>query len=74
MDDFDKADFEATVQDVLSRQALPKKRIRQVIAKMQATLIKPGFRSVMVPVSETSYDLLVIWVASLHQFVPFCRE
>ncbi|WP_158880758.1 hypothetical protein [Rhodanobacter sp. L36] len=63
-----------TAHAYLVHHGVAQVRINGALVEMRKTLNKPGFHMLDVPLSAAQYGEPMIWVASVHMFVPFYQD
>ena len=64
----------ATATKFLKQHRISDAGIAAAIAEMRASLDKPGFHALEIPVSPVDNDTPLVWVASVHMFVPYYEQ
>jgi hypothetical protein len=63
-----------TASTYLANNGVSQSKIKAALSEMRDELEKPGFHAVAIPVSVAQTDAPMIWVPSVHMFVPFYQE
>jgi hypothetical protein len=74
IDEYKSSNLRNTVSTYLTKKGVPQSKIKAALAEMREELEKPGFHVVAVPLSAVQTDPPMIWVPSVHMFVPFYQD
>lgn len=74
VDDYKMSNLINTASTYLKNDGASQSKIKAALSEMRNELEKPGFHVVAIPVSAVQTDSPMIWVPSVHMFVPFYQE
>jgi hypothetical protein len=73
-ENFKESDLRDVATAYLKKRGASPGMIERAILEMTNTLAKPGFRPLNVPFSPVQGDPPMIWVRSVHEFVPYYQQ
>lgn len=73
-DKFDLTDFRRTASRYLMKMGLSRHRISMAIEEMQNILQRPGYHTLVMPISPVMDSVPMIWVPSVNAFIPYYED
>jgi len=74
LDKYKSSNLRTTASVYLTKHGVSQSKIKVALVEMRNELEKPGFHVIAVPLSAVQTDAPMIWVPSVHMFVPFYQD